>query len=148
MRHSYGNRIINTPDASVGVCCSHKVVAVGFNTLCYDAASQRSFKRRRGIKPSARIKYHDNEHMSIDKFYDRVRKNEYRRRMPESALAGKGKHIMRCEKLLKNIFIVRDPPTPAWSTAKRPRVSADEGYRSAEGGFFRYAPSEKRMYLS
>jgi len=31
------------------VCCSHKVVAVGFNTLCYDA-------ERRGIKPSARIK--------------------------------------------------------------------------------------------
>ena len=27
------------PDASVGVCCSHKVVAVGFNTLCYDATS-------------------------------------------------------------------------------------------------------------
>ena len=83
------------------------------------------------------IKYHDNEYVSIDKFYDRVRKNEYRRRMPESALAGKGKHIMRCEKLLKNMFIVRDPLTPAWSTAKRPRVSADEGYRSAEGGFFR-----------
>ena len=39
---------VNTPDASVGVCCSHKVVAVGFNTLCYDA-------ERRGIKPSARI---------------------------------------------------------------------------------------------
>ncbi|QUY18512.1 hypothetical protein GWP40_09510 [Treponema vincentii] len=39
---------INTPDASVGVCCSHKVVAVGFNTLCYDA-------ERRGIKSSARI---------------------------------------------------------------------------------------------
>ncbi|MGI5088988.1 helix-turn-helix domain-containing protein [Treponema sp. OMZ 805] len=44
---------INNPDASVGVCCSHKVVAVGFNTLCYDA-------ERRGIKPSARI--NDNEH--------------------------------------------------------------------------------------
>ena len=41
-------KIINNPDASVGVCCSHKVVAVGFNTLCYDA-------ERRGIKPSARI---------------------------------------------------------------------------------------------
>ena len=41
---------INNPDANVGVCCSHKVVAVGFNTLCYDA-------ERRGIKPSARIKY-------------------------------------------------------------------------------------------
>ena len=40
---------INNPDASVGVCCSHKVVAVGFNTLYYDA-------ERRGIKPSARIK--------------------------------------------------------------------------------------------
>ena len=26
------------PDASVGVCCSHKVVAVGFNTLRYDAS--------------------------------------------------------------------------------------------------------------
>ena len=46
---------INNPDASVGVqysmfrtVCSHKVVAVGFNTLCYDA-------ERRGIKPSARI---------------------------------------------------------------------------------------------
>ena len=23
---------------------------------------------------------------------------------------------------LKNMFIVRDPPTPAWSTAKRPRA--------------------------
>ena len=31
-------RTINNPDASVGVCCSHKVVAVGFNTLCYDAS--------------------------------------------------------------------------------------------------------------
>jgi len=80
--------------------------------------------------------------VSIDKFYDRVRKNEYRRRMPESALAGKGKHIMRCEKLLKNMFIVRDPPTPAWSTAKRPRVSTDEDYRNAKGGFFRSASSE------
>ena len=40
---------INNPDASIGVCCSHKVIAVGFNTLCYDA-------ERRGIKPSARIK--------------------------------------------------------------------------------------------
>ena len=29
---------INSPDASVGVCCSHKVVAVGFNTLRYDAS--------------------------------------------------------------------------------------------------------------
>ena len=29
---------INTPDARVGVCCSHKVVAVGFNTLRYDAS--------------------------------------------------------------------------------------------------------------
>ena len=43
---------INNPDASVGVCCSHKVVAVGFNTLCYDA-------ERRGIKPSARIQMKD-----------------------------------------------------------------------------------------
>ena len=40
---------INNPDASIGVCCSHKVIALGFNTLCYDA-------ERRGIKPSARIK--------------------------------------------------------------------------------------------
>ena len=39
---------INNPDASIGVCCSHKVIALGFNTLCYDA-------ERRGIKPSARI---------------------------------------------------------------------------------------------
>ena len=46
--------IINNPDASVGVCCSHKVVAVGFNTLCYDA-------KRRGIKPSARIKNGEQE---------------------------------------------------------------------------------------
>ena len=37
------------PDASVGVCCSHKVVAVGFNTLMLR-------RKRRGIKPSARIK--------------------------------------------------------------------------------------------
>ena len=29
---------IDNPDASVGVCCSHKVVAVGFNTLRYDAS--------------------------------------------------------------------------------------------------------------
>ena len=29
---------INNPDAIVGVCCSHKVVAVGFNTLRYDAS--------------------------------------------------------------------------------------------------------------
>ena len=28
-----------TPTQSIGVCCSHKVVAVGFNTLCYDARS-------------------------------------------------------------------------------------------------------------
>ena len=27
-----------TPTQSVAVCCSHKVVAVGFNTLCYDAS--------------------------------------------------------------------------------------------------------------
>ena len=47
---------INNPDASIGeqcsmfrTVCSHKVVALGFNTLCYDA-------ERRGIKPSARIK--------------------------------------------------------------------------------------------
>ena len=32
------NKKINNPDASVGVCCSHKVVAVGFNTLRYDAS--------------------------------------------------------------------------------------------------------------
>ena len=31
-------KLINNPDASVGVCCSHKVVAVGFNTLCSDAS--------------------------------------------------------------------------------------------------------------
>ena len=34
----YDNGKINNPDASVGVCCSHKVVAVGFNTLRYDAS--------------------------------------------------------------------------------------------------------------
>ena len=44
---------INNPDASVGVCCSHKEVAVGFNTLCYDAERCRETA---GIKPSARIK--------------------------------------------------------------------------------------------
>ena len=38
---------------------------------------------------TARIKYHDNEYMSIDKFYDRVRKNEYRRRVIKSALASR-----------------------------------------------------------
>ncbi len=43
---------INNSDASVGVCCSHKVVAVGFNTLCYDAERSRGSA---GIKPSARI---------------------------------------------------------------------------------------------
>ena len=37
------------PNASIGGCCSHKVVALGFNTLCYDT-------ERLGIKPSARIK--------------------------------------------------------------------------------------------
>ena len=49
---------INTPDASIGeqcsmfrTVCSHKVIALGFNTLCYDA-------ERRGIKPSARINAH------------------------------------------------------------------------------------------
>ena len=40
--------IINNPDASVGVCCSHKVVAVGFNTLCYDAERCRG---RRVLNP-------------------------------------------------------------------------------------------------
>ena len=45
-------KAINNPDASVGVCCSHKVVAVGFNTLSYGA-------ERRGIKPSARIRIED-----------------------------------------------------------------------------------------
>ena len=35
---------------NVSHCVFYKVVAVGFNTLCYDA-------ERRGIKPSARIKY-------------------------------------------------------------------------------------------
>ena len=29
-----------TPTQNVGVCCSHKVVAVGINTLCYDAACE------------------------------------------------------------------------------------------------------------
>ena len=29
---------INNPDAIVGVCCSHNVVAVGFNPLRYDAS--------------------------------------------------------------------------------------------------------------
>ena len=37
------------PTQSIGVCCSHKVVAVGFHTLYYGA-------ERRGMKPSARIK--------------------------------------------------------------------------------------------
>ena len=37
---------INNPDANIGVCCSHKVIALGFNTLCYDA-------EHRGIKTSA-----------------------------------------------------------------------------------------------
>ena len=40
-RYNFGNQFgnqINNPDASVGVCCSHKVVAVGFNTLRYDAS--------------------------------------------------------------------------------------------------------------
>ena len=30
--------VINTPDTSVRVCRSHKVVAVGFNTLRYEAS--------------------------------------------------------------------------------------------------------------
>ena len=30
--------VINTPDAERRGCCSHKVVAVGFNTLRYDAS--------------------------------------------------------------------------------------------------------------
>ena len=41
--------LIAHSDASAEVCCSHKMVAVGFNTRCYDT-------ERRGIKPSARIK--------------------------------------------------------------------------------------------
>ena len=43
------NGIINAPDAGIEGCCSHKVFALGFDTLCYDA-------ERRGIKTSARIK--------------------------------------------------------------------------------------------
>ena len=43
----YSNQHI--PTQSIGVCCSHKVVAVGFHTLYYGA-------ERRGMKPSARIK--------------------------------------------------------------------------------------------
>ncbi|QSH96705.1 Sir2 silent information regulator family NAD-dependent deacetylase [Treponema medium] len=35
---------------NVSHCVFYKVVAVGFNTLCYDASV-------RGIKPSARIKF-------------------------------------------------------------------------------------------
>jgi len=42
--YAFGAKI-NNPDASIGVqcstvriVCSHKVVAVGFNTLCYDAS--------------------------------------------------------------------------------------------------------------
>ena len=35
-----------------GVLITKKVIALGFNTLCYDA-------ERRGIKPSARIKEAD-----------------------------------------------------------------------------------------
>lgn len=30
-------KIINNPDTSVEICCSHKVIAVGFNPLCYDS---------------------------------------------------------------------------------------------------------------
>ena len=37
------------PDAEHRGCCPHKVVAVGFKSLDYDA-------ERRGMKPSARIK--------------------------------------------------------------------------------------------
>ena len=51
---------INNPDASVGAqcstfrtVCSHRVVAVGFNTPCYDAERCRETA---GIKASARIK--------------------------------------------------------------------------------------------
>ena len=40
----------HTPTQSIWVC-SHKVFAVGFNTLCYDA-------ERRSINPCARIKLH------------------------------------------------------------------------------------------
>ena len=40
---------ISNPDAERRGCCSHKVVAIGFNTLRYDA-------KRRYIKASARIK--------------------------------------------------------------------------------------------
>ncbi|UTY27525.1 hypothetical protein E4N77_11305 [Treponema denticola] len=39
---------MNNPDAKHRGCCSHKVFAVGFNTLYYDAD-------RRSIKSSARI---------------------------------------------------------------------------------------------
>ena len=45
----FNHRTTGNPGASIGVCCSHKTAAVGFNTLCYDA-------KRRGIKSSARIK--------------------------------------------------------------------------------------------
>ena len=49
MKEAFLLILINNPDAEHRGCCSHKVVAVGFNTLCYDV-------ERRGIKPSARIK--------------------------------------------------------------------------------------------
>ena len=38
MTDNVGRVTINTPDASVEICCSHKMVVVGFNTLCYDAS--------------------------------------------------------------------------------------------------------------
>ena len=56
----------HTPTQGIEVCCSHKVVAVGFNTLCYDA-------ERRGIKPSARIKYVKFQKNFVQKEYYRFK---------------------------------------------------------------------------
>ena len=69
------------------------------------------------------IKYHDNEHVSIDKFYDRVRKNEYRRRMPESALAGRGKiHYALWKIIKKYVYCTR----PAYARVEHREASARE----------------------
>ncbi len=67
----YKGYIINNPYACVGVYCSHKVVAVGFNTLCYDA-------ERRGIKPSARINPANGKHYNCKIIFRKTDGKKYK----------------------------------------------------------------------
>ena len=85
---------INNPDASVGVCCSHKVVAVGFNTLCYDA-------ERQGIKPSARINY---SNMFLNLKYDGENYRAYMDSSASNRIDFSKIEIPTKEKIKENIY--------------------------------------------